>query len=104
MADVVARPGGAGGAGTAGARPGGSGTSGGSGGGEAPGFVSRLVAFYHGVMAEMRKVTWPDLPQVRSATIAIIIFVLLLGLAITLMDFALQGILIKGIPSLFAGR
>jgi preprotein translocase subunit SecE len=69
--------------------------SGGSGGSDnGPGFVSRVVAFYHGVMAEMRKVTWPDLPQVRSATIAIIIFV----------DFALQAILIKGIPSLFAGR
>jgi preprotein translocase SecE subunit len=55
-------------------------------------------------MAEMRKVTWPDFPQVRSATIAIIIFVLLLGLFITILDFVLQGILIKAIPSLFAGR
>lgn len=97
MADVAARPGT-----PAGSR---SGTSGSGGSGTpdaAPGLLARLVAFYHGVMAEMRKVTWPDVPQVRSATIAIIIFVLLLGLAITLMDFALQGILIKGIPSLFA--
>jgi preprotein translocase subunit SecE len=70
----------------------------------APGMVSRIVAFYHGVMAEMRKVTWPDFPQVRSATIAIIIFVLLLGLFITILDFILQGILIKAIPNLFAGR
>ncbi|MDB4875165.1 MAG: secE [Gemmatimonadetes bacterium] len=94
MADAVARPGSSGG---------GSGGSGGSSGsGASLGFVGRLVAFYHGVMAEMRKVTWPDLPQVRSATIAIIIFVLILGLFITLLDFALQGILIKGIPSLFA--
>ena len=69
-----------------------------------PGIVSRLVAFYHGVLAEMRKVTWPDMPQVRSATIAIIIFVLLLGLFITILDFVLQGILIKWIPSLFSGR
>jgi preprotein translocase subunit SecE len=69
-----------------------------------PGIGTRLVAFYHGVMAELRKVTWPDLPQVRSATIAIIIFVLLLGLFITILDFILQGILIKAIPSLFAGR
>ena len=66
--------------------------------------MARLVAFYHGVMAEMRKVTWPDFPQVRSATIAIIIFVLVLGLFITILDFVLQGILIKAIPSLFAGR
>jgi preprotein translocase subunit SecE len=68
-----------------------------------PGLVSRLVTFYHGVMAEMKKVTWPDLPQVRSATISIIIFVLLLGLLITLLDFILQGVLIKGIPSLLTG-
>jgi len=66
--------------------------------------LARLVAFYHGVVAEMKKVTWPDMPQVRSATIAIIIFVLLLGLFITILDSALQAILIKGIPSLFAGR
>jgi preprotein translocase subunit SecE len=69
-----------------------------------PGMLSRLVAFYHGVMAEMRKVTWPDLPQVRSATISIIIFVMILGLIITILDFILQGILIKMIPSLFAGH
>ena len=69
-----------------------------------PGLGSRLVAFYNGVIAEMKKVTWPDLPQVRSATISIIIFVLILGLVITILDFILQGVLIKMIPSLFAGR
>ena len=82
-------------------------TSGGSGGPPTvsePGFFAKLVNFYHGVMAEMRKVTWPDVPQVRSATISIIIFVLLLGLFISLLDFVLQGVLIKLIPSLFAGR
>ena len=79
-------------------------TSGGSGSGSGPGWGSRLVTFYHGVMAEMRKVTWPDRAQVRSATIAILIFVMLLALLITFMDFVLQGILIKAIPSLFAGR
>jgi preprotein translocase subunit SecE len=89
------------------ARPKTSGPSGPSGSGPAdagPGKLQRLVEFYHGVMAEMKRVTWPDLPQVRSATIAIIIFVLLLGLFITLLDFALQGILIKWIPALFSGR
>jgi preprotein translocase subunit SecE len=69
-----------------------------------PSLGTRIIEFYHGVMAEMRKVTWPDVPQVRSATIAIIIFVLLLGLFITVLDFVLQGILIKAIPSLFSGR
>jgi len=70
---------------------------------ERPGIVSRLVTFCHGVMAEMKKVTWPDLPQVRSATISIIIFVMLIALVITLLDFVLQGVLIKLIPSLLTG-
>ena len=69
-----------------------------------PGMVTRVVDFYHGVVAEMKRVTWPDLPQVRSATIAIIIFVLLLGLFITILDFVLQGVLIRWIPQLFGGR
>ena len=90
MADVVARNA--------------TGGGGGSKDGGEPGFGGKLVNFYHGVIAEMKKVTWPDLPQVRSATISIIIFVLILGLLITILDFALQGILIRGIPSLFAGR
>jgi preprotein translocase subunit SecE len=64
----------------------------------------RLVAFYHGVIAELRKVTWPDRPQVRQATIAIIIFVLLIALAITVLDWLLGSVLVKLIPSLFAGR
>jgi preprotein translocase SecE subunit len=97
MAEAVARPGGSKGVGTGGA--------GGTGGTvSGPTRWARLVAFCQGVVVEMKKVTWPDFAQVRSATIAIIIFVLLLALAISVMDFILQGILIKAIPSLFAGR
>jgi preprotein translocase SecE subunit len=70
--------------------------------GAKPGFPSRVVGFYNGVMVELRKVTWPDMPQVRSATIAIIIFVLFLGLVITALDAVLQGLLIRLLPSLFA--
>ena len=70
--------------------------------GRAGGFFRSVVTFYNDVVAEMRKVTWPDLPQVRQATIAIIIFVLLVGLAIFLLDVALQGVLVRLIPSLFS--
>ena len=69
-----------------------------------PSRVSRLVAFYHGVIAEMKKVTWPDRPQIQQATVQIIIFVLALGAVISVLDLILQGVLIRGIPSLFAGR
>jgi len=70
--------------------------------GNGGGFVSRIITFYHQVMAELRKVSWPDAAQVRQATIAIIIFVLILGLVIWLLDVALQGVLVRLIPSLFA--
>ena len=63
-----------------------------------------LPSFYQAVMAEMKKVTWPELPDVRRATIAIIAFVLLLGLFIWVMDVVLQQILVKLVPSIFAER
>jgi preprotein translocase subunit SecE len=66
--------------------------------------VRGIPSFYQAVVAEMRKVTWPELPDVRRATIAIIAFVLLLGLVIWLLDVVLQQILVKLIPSLFSGR
>lgn len=68
------------------------------------GFPQRLVGFYRDVVTEMRKVTWPDRPQVRQATIAIIIFVLFIGAIITLIDLVLQGVLVRLIPSLFTSR
>jgi preprotein translocase SecE subunit len=61
-----------------------------------------IPAFYRAVRSEMQKVTWPELADVRRATIAIIIFVLLLGLVITTLDGVLQALLIRMIPSLFA--
>ena len=61
--------------------------------------VGDVGTFFGQVRAEMRKVTWPDRQQLRQATIAIIVFV---GLAIFLLDVALQGVLVKLIPSLFA--
>jgi preprotein translocase subunit SecE len=67
-----------------------------------PGLVQRAVGFYHGVMAELRKVTWPDFSQVKGATIAIIIFVLLMGLVIAILDVVLNGLLVQLLPSLFA--
>ena len=67
-----------------------------------PSLPGRVVNFYNGVIAELKRVTWPDFPQVRSATIAIIIFVLFLALVITALDAILNGLLIQLLPSLFA--
>ena len=67
-----------------------------------PNRIARINTFYHEVMTELRKVTWPDRPQTIDATWRIIVFVLLLGLLIWLIDLVLQGILVRGIPSLFS--
>ena len=67
-----------------------------------PNVFVRLRNFYLDVVAELKRVTWPDKLQIRSATIGILIFVLLVGVIITLMDFVLQGLLVRLIPSLLA--
>ena len=45
-----------------------------------------------------------NLPQIRQATIGIIVVVLFVGAVIALMDVVLQQVLVRWIPSLFAGR
>ena len=68
-----------------------------------PGLGTRLVTFYHDVITEMKKVTWPDRPQLQQATIQIIIFVLLLVAVIALVDVALQALLVR-LPAMLLGR
>ncbi len=68
-----------------------------------PSLPARVVQFYHDVVTEMKKVTWPDRAQLQDATIKIIIFVLFIGAVIGLMDVALQFILIR-LPQLLLGR
>ena len=64
-------------------------------------FIGRMVELYHQVVAEMKKVTWPDLGQVRQLSIGVIILSLVIGAVIWLMDLVLQQVLVRGIPSLF---
>jgi preprotein translocase subunit SecE len=68
-----------------------------------PNFTQRTVAFYHDVMAEMKKVTWPDVPQVRQLSISVILLSLFIGGLIAIMDVVLQQVLVRWIPSLFGG-
>lgn len=67
-------------------------------------WVAQTGEFLSGVRAELRRVTWPDRAQLKQATIAIIIFVLIVGGIIALMDLVLQGVLVRGLPSLFGAR
>ena len=68
-----------------------------------PSFPARVTQFYHDVVTEMKKVTWPDRAQLQDATIKIIVFVLFLGAVIGLMDVGLQFVLIK-VTQLLLGR
>jgi preprotein translocase subunit SecE len=68
-----------------------------------PNFVQRVVTFYHDMMTEMRKVTWPDRGQVRQLSIGVLVLSLFIGAIIALMDVILQQLLVRWIPSLFGG-
>ncbi len=68
-----------------------------------PGLGTRMVTFYHDVVAEMKKVTWPDRAQLQQSTIQIIVFVLILGAVIALLDVALQWLLVR-LPAMLVGR
>ncbi|MFI5232061.1 MAG: preprotein translocase subunit SecE [Gemmatimonadales bacterium] len=65
--------------------------------------VQRSVTFYHDVMGEMKKVTWPDLPQVRQLSLGVILLSLFIGGLIAIMDVVMQQVLVRWIPSLFGG-
>ena len=64
------------------------------------GWVDRTRHFLVGVREEMRKVTWPTRDELIKATRMIIILALLLGVAIGLLDWVLQLILVEGVARL----
>ena len=64
--------------------------------------LARARAFTEEVVDEIKKVTWPDVPELRSRTIAIMIFVIIVALIIWLMDVSVSWIL-RSIIGLFAG-
>jgi preprotein translocase subunit SecE len=66
-----------------------------------PAIVAQTAEFLQEVRTELRKVTWPDRAQLRQATIAIVIFVLVIAGFIAILDVLLQAVLVRGIPALF---
>jgi len=66
-----------------------------------PAIVAQTVDFLQEVRNEMRKITWPDRAQLRQATIAIMVFVLVIAGFIAILDVILQAVLVRGIPALF---
>ena len=61
----------------------------------------RTVAYLRDVRAEVRKVTWPTLDDLRKSTTVIIIFVIALGFLIGLIDWLWSLILISWLGRAF---
>jgi preprotein translocase subunit SecE len=64
---------------------------------------ARLATLYNEVVVEMKKVTWPDVGQIRQLSIGVIMLSLFIGFVIWFMDLILQQVLVRWIPSLFGG-
>ena len=69
---------------------------------ESPSLPKRAVTFYHDVVAEMKKVTWPDRPKVQQLSIGVILLSLFVGLVIWALDLLLQFGLVR-LPAMLFG-
>ncbi len=66
-------------------------------------FFGGLPEAYDNIRTELRKVTWPDVGQVRQATIGIVAVVLFVGALIALLDVSLQFLLVR-VPTMLMAR
>lgn len=49
--------------------------------------------FFDETVDELKKVTWPDVPQLRNSTFVILVFVVIVSGIIWLMDVTVRGLL-----------
>ncbi len=64
-------------------------------------FGVRTTAFMRDVSGEIRKVTWPTILDLRKSTTVIVIFVLIIGVVIGVMDKIFSMLLIGVLGRLF---
>ena len=62
--------------------------------------IQTVRGFIESVRSELRKVTWPTRPELMKATRMVVILSLVLGIAIGLLDWLLQLILVRGVAAL----
>ena len=65
------------------------------------GLLGRVSEYLREVRGEIQKVTWPGVEELRKATLVIVVFVILLGFVIGLMDSMLQLVFVTGVARLF---
>lgn len=68
--------------------------------GGGPGFIGKSRDFLVAARAELGKVTWPTRDELIKATRMVVIFAVILGLTIGLLDWLLNLILVKGVAQL----
>jgi preprotein translocase subunit SecE len=59
------------------------------------GAAANAVRYLGEVRAEVRKVTWPGWDELRKSTVVIIIFVIILGIIISVMDYGFSLLLVQ---------
>jgi preprotein translocase subunit SecE len=64
--------------------------------------AQRSASYVRDVRAEVRKVTWPTWADLRRTTIVVVIFVVIIGLIIGLMDVIASKLLIDVLGRLFS--
>jgi preprotein translocase SecE subunit len=70
-------------------------------GGAPRGPVGNVRSYVSEVIAEMRRVTWPDKAQIRQLSIGVVVLSLVIGGIIAIIDVILQNVLVVWIPRLF---
>jgi preprotein translocase subunit SecE len=63
--------------------------------------LARTRDFTVEVAEELKKVTWPDWPQLKNATIVILVFCAIVAIIIKVMDIFAAGV-VSGIVKVFA--
>jgi preprotein translocase SecE subunit len=71
-----------------------------TGGNKVTEWVRTSVQFVREAYAELFKITWPTTPELKRATISIIVLSVILGLAIGWLDKLLSLILVDGVARL----
>jgi preprotein translocase subunit SecE len=55
--------------------------------------VSRTRDYTEQVVEEIKKVTWPDWPQLKNSTLVVMVFVVIVSLIIFTMDVIVRNVL-----------
>ncbi|MEN8376499.1 MAG: preprotein translocase subunit SecE [Gemmatimonadota bacterium] len=55
--------------------------------------IERTKVFFDQTVEEMKKVTWPDWPQLRQATLVILLFVIVVAAIIWAMDLGVSNVI-----------